>query len=428
MVQRRTRQREPTPAVSGCNVVDAFPDRRVSGISGSSGIRSGSDHARHVLVLSTLDILITPSLNDDEAMSQLHTHLETHPRREDPRPAKVYVLIVGAAAAALCAAALGWLVFLFVMDIYRIAPSEAARTAVTLLGVPTAAGAVFVALRSLRLKERQLHTDQLRLADASATFDLAFESEHNRREVEKEREFRSRYVSAANQMGSESAAVRLAGVNAMAQLADDWADQRQACVDVLCAYLRLPQMRDPAGKLDVADGEVRRTVQRLIAQGFKKLPGTEGASGWPDVDLNLQGAILVDFHMSRLAVRKAVFADVQFQGTTSFYGSTFQAAFFSGARFARRANFRECEFYRVSFSAAIFAGAAEFRGATFTGTASFVQTRFRSELELSGVESTVPILFQQAAFRKHPTYSEEGYKLRIQSCRIGVWPISDVEA
>ena len=35
---------------------------------------------------------------------------------------------------------------------------------------------------------------------------------------------------------------RLAGVYAMAQLADDWADPdaRRQCVAVLCAYLRMP--------------------------------------------------------------------------------------------------------------------------------------------------------------------------------------------
>jgi hypothetical protein len=33
----------------------------------------------------------------------------------------------------------------------------------------------------------------------------------------------------------------LAGVYAMSRLADDWTDQRQQCVDVLCAYLRLSQ-------------------------------------------------------------------------------------------------------------------------------------------------------------------------------------------
>lgn len=49
-----------------------------------------------------------------------------------------------------------------------------------------------------------------------------------------------RFASAAGQLGDQQPAVRLAGVHAMARLADDWDEQRQTCIDVLCAYLRLP--------------------------------------------------------------------------------------------------------------------------------------------------------------------------------------------
>lgn len=52
--------------------------------------------------------------------------------------------------------------------------------------------------------------------------------------------YRDRYGAAAAQLGHEDAAVRLAGVYALANLADDWEQKRQQCVDVLCAYLRLP--------------------------------------------------------------------------------------------------------------------------------------------------------------------------------------------
>ena len=52
-----------------------------------------------------------------------------------------------------------------------------------------------------------------------------------------------RFATAAGQLGSESPAVRLAGIYAMAGLADDWPQRRQTCVDVLCAYLRMPYAR-----------------------------------------------------------------------------------------------------------------------------------------------------------------------------------------
>jgi hypothetical protein len=47
-----------------------------------------------------------------------------------------------------------------------------------------------------------------------------------------------RYTTAAEQLGHDKAAVRLAGVVVRIRLADDWGEQRQVCIDVLCAYLR----------------------------------------------------------------------------------------------------------------------------------------------------------------------------------------------
>jgi hypothetical protein len=76
-----------------------------------------------------------------------------------------------------------------------------------------------------------------------------------------------RFTSIAALLGDEQAAVRLAGVHAMAGLADDWAENRQTCVGVLCAYLRMPFEADPgkdasaANRLKFgANREVRHTV------------------------------------------------------------------------------------------------------------------------------------------------------------------------
>jgi hypothetical protein len=80
-----------------------------------------------------------------------------------------------------------------------------------------------------------------------------------------------RFTAIAGQLGDAQPAVRLAGVHAMAGLADDWKENRQTCVDVVCAYLRLPYDPDPGeGAAPAeraayrADREVRHTVIRLI--------------------------------------------------------------------------------------------------------------------------------------------------------------------
>src|SRR5215470_7603726 len=60
------------------------------------------------------------------------------------------------------------------------------------------------------------------------------------------RTLNERFATAAEQLGSDKpAAVRLAGVYAMTGLADDWQENRQTCVNVLCAYLRMPYEPDP---------------------------------------------------------------------------------------------------------------------------------------------------------------------------------------
>src|SRR5271170_7855916 len=60
------------------------------------------------------------------------------------------------------------------------------------------------------------------------------------------RTLNERFATAAGQLGDDKPpAVRLAGVYSMAGLADDWEENRQTCIDVLCAYLRLPYDPDP---------------------------------------------------------------------------------------------------------------------------------------------------------------------------------------
>ena len=92
------------------------------------------------------------------------------------------------------------------------------------------------------------------------------DSAHDRTRV-----FNERFTAIAAQLGGDQPAVRLAGVHAMAGLADDWKQNRQTCVDVLCAYLRLPYDPDPGDDADPAERtayranrEVRHTIIRLI--------------------------------------------------------------------------------------------------------------------------------------------------------------------
>jgi hypothetical protein len=72
-----------------------------------------------------------------------------------------------------------------------------------------------------------------------------------------------RFTTAVSQLGDESAAVRLGGVHALAGLADDapTRELRQTCIDVLCAYLRLPYTAE--ADLPTNDAEARHTYLAL---------------------------------------------------------------------------------------------------------------------------------------------------------------------
>ena len=92
------------------------------------------------------------------------------------------------------------------------------------------------------------------------------------------RTLNERFATAAGQLGSDKRPeVRLAGVYAMAGLADDWPENRQTCVDVLCGYLRMPYEPDPGKNAPGperlafrASREVRHTVIRVITAHLKE--------------------------------------------------------------------------------------------------------------------------------------------------------------
>ena len=189
-----------------------------------------------------------------------------------------------------------------------------------------------------------------------------------------------RFTAAAAQLGDATPSVRLAGVHAMAGLADDWPENRQACVDVLCAYLRRQYEPDPGDRAGPAirrrfqaEQQVRHSAMHVIAGHLREDAPTPWAGLW----LDLTGAVFDGAHD---------LADAVFSGGTyaGFDGATFADGCrfdFGGARFAGGAvSFRDARFLgcSVSFSEAEFsASRIGFVGARFSGgTVSFERARF----------------------------------------------------
>jgi hypothetical protein len=142
------------------------------------------------------------------------------------------------------------------------------------------------------------------------------DSAHDRTRV-----FNERFTTIAAQLGDAQPAVRLAGVHAMAGLADDWKSNRQTCIDVLCAYLRLPYEPDPGEEASAparlafrASREVRHTVIRVITA---HLSGGATVS-WQGLNFDFTGAEFsggtVDFGGAQFSGGAVDFSRVQFSG------------------------------------------------------------------------------------------------------------------
>ena len=148
------------------------------------------------------------------------------------------------------------------------------------------------------------------------------------------RTLNERFATAAGQLGGDKPpAVRLAGVYAMAGLADDWPENRQTCVDVLCAYLRLPYEPDPGDELSRperadfrAGREVRHTVIRVITAHLKEA----AAVSWQGLNFDFTGVVFDggDFSGAKFSGGTAIFLGAKFSGGNV----DFSDAEFSGGR------------------------------------------------------------------------------------------------
>jgi hypothetical protein len=215
------------------------------------------------------------------------------------------------------------------------------------------------------------------------------------------RTLNERFATAAGQLGSDKPpAVRLAGVYAMAGLADDWPENRQTCVDVLCAYLRLPYEPDPGEDAPEperlafrASREVRHTVIRVITAHLRDA----AAVSWQGLDFDFTGTVFDggDFSRAEFSGGTVCFDFAKFSGgwvrldwarfsggVVTFVGTEFSGGLvtFDFAKFSRgQVVFFDTRFSggRVTFGASFSGGVVDFNKAEFSkGKVSFVVAKF----------------------------------------------------
>lgn len=226
---------------------------------------------------------------------------------------------------------------------------------------------------------------------------------YRRQQGIEEGHFLERLAEAARQVGDQNPTVQATGIYALAGLADTSPPhRRQQCVDVLCAYLRLPYsprdhtaedvgsevvekivrtrtLRFTTGEtaeeqtlsLRPHERETRQTIVRVIAQHLR--PGA--AVTWSGLNFDFTQVVFDggDFSNARFA------GDVLFQGAHFIGDTTFRKAQFTGHTLA----FQDAQFLggTVSFASTQFTGeTVNFTGSRFlAGTVDFFGAEFGTE-------------------------------------------------
>ena len=300
---------------------------------------------------------------------------------------------------------------------------EAVRTVGTIvLGAGGAIGLLLAARRQqtaerdLVEKRRDLaHKERVQQHTEAVAADT-LEQQHRLADVSEsdavERRITELYAKAVEQLGSDKAPVRLGGLYALERLAQNTPSQRLTVVNVLCAYLRMPY--DPARLPDgdepeATAGHAQETHVRIAAQRILSLhlrPGAPGktAAGafWPDVDLDLAGATLIDFRLERCRVRSVDFTGATFVGYTDMGGTAFlERGEFDDATFLGSARFSDSTFVKdAKFRAVHFVGPVRFRGTRFHRDARFTVARFDEDIWFGEAVFRGDVWFTGARFER----------------------------
>ncbi|GAB2985343.1 pentapeptide repeat-containing protein [Saccharothrix stipae] len=199
-----------------------------------------------------------------------------------------------------------------------------------------------------------------------------------------ERRVTELYGKAADQLGSDKAPVRLAGLYALERLAQGNPAHRQTIVNLVCAYLRMPFTPPPEARARARIGprdahrfqelEVRQTATALLAAHLR--PDRPDAF-WDDITLDLSNATLVKATLTHARIRSASFAGTTFVGPATLRGTEIAGtADFRDTCFRDLADFRRVRFGDSVFRGAVFEGGTDF-GVHTSATLTGARTRTR---------------------------------------------------
>ncbi|MGK2348138.1 pentapeptide repeat-containing protein [Actinomyces sp. W5033] len=254
-----------------------------------------------------------------------------------------------------------------------------------------------------------------------------------RKDIEQEKA-EQKLLNAVQQLGSESPQVRIAGVYALADVADTYrGGYRQRVVNILCGYLRTPRGtwetitdtntedgETTSEKVYVSnDGAVESTVLEVLSRHLRKRrekTDTHGAVTqdvdddqlWCDCTIGLHDAVITE-SLNFTGVTLA--SDVSFQGATFntfaiFRGASFDAhVTFRGATFNANTSFWDTTFNaNTSFQESTFNADTFFWGATFNANTSFQESTFNANTNFWGATFNTYTFFWGATFNANTSF------------------------
>ena len=255
---------------------------------------------------------------------------------------------------------------------------------------------------------------------------------------EKDRLVNTKMQDAVDQLGSDRASTRIAGVYALTDVADTCGGgYRQRVVNILCGYLRSDRetyLLGADGKPATdqprpgdADKAVESTIFSVMRDHLRKerrndktgepivRQAVDDDQLWCDCAFDLHGATFheaVDLTYSTFECvpcfrgtkfeRRADFRGAAFAGGADFCGAAFVGgADFCGAAFVGGADFCGAAFVGgADFCGAAFAGGADFCGAAFTGVANFGGAKFSGSAAFSRIQGQPSFRFEECKFNE----------------------------
>lgn len=269
-------------------------------------------------------------------------------------------------------------------------------------------------------------------------------------------------IRAVQQLGDTSPQVRIAGVYALADVADTYeGPYHQRVVDILCGYLRTDRLlKDANGNTQYAtnedgspnyslplsaDAPIESTILSVLGSHLRSSATAEAnhqsRGPWSFCTLDIHGAHItehVNFDYVQLGeidargtqfIQGASFTQTKFANRARFDNSTFtQIAVFYKSEFENDVSFHNTTFncithfsensfkQDIDFSKASFTKEVNFKGTQFLRTTDFQYVTFKEKTDFSAVRFTkTPRLFE-VTFNNSVTFEDATFMKAVNFC------------